>query len=349
MLRTNLTIALACLFLLATPGSVSAEDGVDPLFASDELLQVEIEAPFDMLAKKRPDEEEFPGKFRYTSVDGELVELDIVIRTRGRLRRNREICAFPPLRLNFKKKQVADTLFDKQDKVKLVSHCRNHDRAYEQAVVAEYLVYRMFNLLTERSFRARLLRVDYVFSDKKRNIENYAVLIEPKERLEKRLDGKTTKTERVKIPELQPEDLNLVSMFQYFIGNTDFSPIASVPDKDCCHNQILLKRKEGLHLTVPYDFDQAGMVDAPHAVPNPRFDIESPRDRLYRGRCVNNEHLPATLDLFRDKRAAIESLIGDQAELDQKKSRSMLRFVNSFYATINDQPRLERSIIEKCL
>ena len=349
MLRTNLTMALTCLFLLATPGTVTAEDGVDPLFASDEMLHVEIEAPFDMLADERPDEEEFPGKFRYTAEDGELVEFDIVLRTRGRLRRQKNTCSFPPLRLNFKKKQVKDTLFHKQDKLKLVSHCRNFARPYEQAVIAEYLVYRMLNLLTERSFRVRLLRVNYVFSDKNRNIENYAVVIEPKERLEKRLGGKTTKTERVKVSELQPEDLNLVSVFQYFIGNTDFSPIASVPDKDCCHNQILLKRKNGLYLTVPYDFDQAGMVDAPHASPNPRFNLKSARERLYRGRCVNNEHLPATLDLFRDKRAAIETLIREHGELNNKKSKSMLRFIDEFYGTIDNQTRLERTIIESCI
>ena len=349
MLRMNLTMTLTCLFMLTTSGMAAEENGTDPLFASDELLNVEIEAAFDMLADERPDEEEFPGKFRYTSDGGELVELDIVLRTRGRLRRQRNTCSFPPLRLNFKKKQVAGTLFDNQDKIKLVSHCRNHDRAYEQAVVAEYLVYRMLNLFTERSFRVRLLRVNYVFSDKERNIDNYAVLIEPKERLEKRLGGKTTKTEKVRISDLQPEDLNLVSVFQYLIGNTDFSPIASVPDKDCCHNQILLKRKDGLDLTVPYDFDQAGMVDAPHASPNPRFNIKSARERLYRGRCVNNDHLPATLDLFRNKRAAIETLIRGQDELDDKKSKSMLRFIDAFYKTIDNQTRLERSIIRKCL
>ena len=319
MLRTNFKFAAASLRVFALRAAVAAETDTDPLFASDETLVVEIEAPFDMLADERPDEEEFPGKFRYTADDGELVEFDIVLRTRGRLRREKQTCSFPPLRLNFKKKQVDDTLFDKQDKLKLVSHCRNHERAYEQAVVAEYLVYRMLNLLTDRSFPARLMRVNYVFSDKKRNIENYAVLIESTERLEKRLGGKAIKTERVKISELQPEDLNLVSVFQYLIGNTDFSPIASVPDKDCCHNQLLLERKESLSLTLPYDFDQAGMVDPPHASPNPRFDIRSARERLYRGRCFNNERLPATLDLFRNKRAAIETLIRDQDELDDRK------------------------------
>ena len=216
MLRTDLTMAVTCLFLLAMTGKAAAKD-TDPLFASNDLLRVEIEAPLDMLADERPDEEEFPGKFRYTSDDGERVEFDIVLRTRGRLRRQKDTCEFPPLRLNFRKKQVADTLFDKQDKLKLVSHCRNYTATYEQVVVAEYLAYRMLNLLTDRSFRVRLLRVNYLFTDKNRNIDSYAILIEHKERLEKRLDGKTIKTEKVRVSELQPEDLNLTSVFQYLI------------------------------------------------------------------------------------------------------------------------------------
>lgn len=349
MLRANFKTAAAGLLALAMTGQAAAESSVDPLFASDDLLQVEIEAPFDMLVAKRPDVEEVPGKFRYRASNGEAVELDVNLRTRGRLRRQKETCTFPPLRLNFKKKQVDETLFDKQDKLKLVSHCRNNSSAYEQAVVAEYLVYRMLNLLTDRSFRARLLRVKYVFTDKNRNIENYAVLIEHKDRLEKRLDSKTTKTEKVKVADLQPADLNLASIFQYFIGNTDFSPVASAPDEDCCHNQVLLERKGDLSLTVPYDFDQSGMVDAPHAAPNPRFKIRSPRQRVYRGRCVNNEYLPATLDLFRERRTAIEALIRGRQELEKKKSKSMLDFVEEFYETIDNPKRMSKSIVEKCL
>ena len=349
MLRTNFTKGAACLLALAITGDVAAEDAADPLFASDELLQVEIEAPFELLADERPDEEEVPGKFRYTTSAGELVELDIVLRTRGRLRRQKDTCTFPPLRLNFKKKQVEDTLFHKQDKLKLVSHCRNNSRPYEQAVVAEYLVYRMLNLLTDRSFGARLIRVGYVFTDGDRNVETYAILIEHKDRLEKRLDAKTIRTEKVGVADLQSEDLNRASVFQYFIGNTDFSPIASAPNEDCCHNQVLLRRKGDLFLTVPYDFDQAGMVGARHAAPNPRFKIRSTRQRVYRGRCVNNEHLPATLDLFRERRPAIEALIRGQEELEEKKAKSMLTFVEEFYETIDKPKRVERLLVEACI
>lgn len=349
MLRTNLTSVAVSLFLLSVAGYAQAKKGEDPLFQSDAVLDVEIEAPFKMLADKRPNEEEFPGKFRFTADDGSLVEFDIVLRTRGRLRRSKETCTFPPLRLNFKKSQLDDTLFDKQDKIKLVSHCRNNAFIYEQGVIAEYLAYRILNLFTEKSFQVRLLHTRYVFADDDRVIESYAILIEHKDRLEKRLGVKTADIEKARVADIEPEDLNLASVFQYFIGNTDFSPVATAPDEDCCHNQALLLREEGLAYTVPYDFDQSGLVDAPYAAPNPRFKIRSPRQRVYRGRCVNNEHLPATLDLFRERREEIQALVSAQQELDSRVKKSMLEFIGKFYKTIDSPKRVQRKLVRECL
>ena len=335
------------MFLLAAATQSVAD--VDPLFASHDILEVEIAAPFAMLADERPNEEEAAGKFRYAAEDGTLVEFDVAVRTRGRLRRGKETCTFPPLRLNFKKSQTKDTLFDKQDKVKLVTHCRSKAHRYEQAVIAEYLTYRIFSMLTDRSFNARLMRVTYVPTDEGRDMESYAILIESKDRLQKRLDAKPMSIARVEVSSIRPEDLNLASVFQFFIGNTDFSPVQTAPDEDCCHNQVLFVREDELSYTVPYDFDQSGLVDAPHAFPNPRFRLKDARERLYRGRCVNNERLPATLRLFRERRDDIEKLIQDQPGLDSATERSILEFVEEFYKTIDNPKWLQSSIVKKCI
>lgn len=344
-----LTSFVTSAFLAWGAETVRADTDIDPLFASDDILDVRIEAPFSMLTKERPDEEEVPGTFSYTGANGELVEFDIQIRTRGRLRRGKRICAFPPFRLNFKKSQVEDSLFHKQDKLKLVSHCRPNDEPYEQAVISEYLAYRIYNLLTDRSFHARLLRARYVHTDSTREENGYAIFIEHKDRLGKRLGAATINRPKVGIRSIVPEDLNLTSVFQYFIGNTDFSPVASAPDEDCCHNQVLFTRKGELSYTVPYDFDLSGLVNAPYAAPNERFKIRSVRERLYRGRCINNEHLPATLGRFREKRSEIEALIENQEGLDIRARRSMLAFVAQFYRTIDNPKRLKRYIVEACL
>ena len=106
MLRSCWTTAAIFLFLPMFAASAQDNNEPDPLFASDEIIDVEIEAPFGILTKERPNEEEVAGKFRYTADDGSLVEFDVAVRTRGRLRRTKEVCQFPPLRLNFKKSEV---------------------------------------------------------------------------------------------------------------------------------------------------------------------------------------------------------------------------------------------------
>jgi len=348
MLRSCWTAAAIVLFLPIFSAAATGNDAPDPLFASNEIIDIEIEAPFDLLTGDRPNKEEVAGKFRYTAEDGSLVEFDVGVRTRGRLRRSKEVCRFPPLRLNFKKSEVKGSLFDKQDRLKVVTHCRD-DARYEQAILSEYLAYRIFNLLTDTSFRVRLLRATYKYNDKDEQIQRYAILIEHKDRIEKRLDAKTTEIQKTQINNLRRPDLNLASVFHFLIGNTDFSPVAAAPGEVCCHNQIMFTREGEPDYTIPYDFDQSGLVNAPHARPNERFDLRTVRDRLYRGRCSNNGYLPSTLQHFNDKRSDIEALIKDQRGLTKRKGKVMLSYINEFYDTINNPRRLNKRIIKKCL
>lgn len=344
-----LTVIIVALFL--TTGAVYAQDikDFDPLFASQNTLDVEIEGPFFMLSKERPDEEESAGKFRYTAADGTPVEFEIQIRTRGNWRRNPEICGFPPMRINFKKSQTDDTLFDKQDKLKLVTHCQNKSKRYDQAVVGEYLAYRIFNVLTDYSYRVRLLKIKYVYTDRSADLESYGVFIEHDDRLGKRIGGEPVEVEKVPVEAIKPVDLNIASVFQYFLGNTDFSPKATAPDEECCHNQALFTSDDGLYYTIPYDFDQSGYVDADHAAPNPRFGIREVKQRVYRGRCANNELLPQTLQLFRDRRGEIEALVANQAELTPASKRKALKYIALFYDTIDSPKKSERRLVDKCI
>jgi len=345
----NRTASIIVMFPLAVAANAEDIKDHDPLFSRHDTLEVEVEAPFKTIVTERSDEEEVPGKFRFITENGDTLEFDVAFRARGHWRRNRDICRFPPMRLNFKKSQTKDTLFDKQDKLKLVTHCRNKAQRYEQALVSEYLAYRMFNLLTPTSFRVRLLRIKYIYTDAKDETESFGMLIEHKARIGKRIDAKPLAIEKTTVAEIRPKDLNLASVFQYFLGNTDFSPVATAPDEDCCHNQALMASEGNLHYTVPYDFDQAGLVGAPYAAPNPRFRLRSVQQRLYRGRCENNEYLPATLQLFRSHRKDFETLVREQQELSSTTRRNLLRFIEEFYDTINSPKRAEREIVRKCI
>lgn len=342
------SLIIVTLFL----GSAAAQDqetgNYDPLFIGHDTLEAEVEAPFLYLTRERPEEDEADGKFRYVDVDGTWYELDVRIRTRGNWRRNPEVCDFPPMRFNFRKSQTDDTLFDKQDKLKVVTHCQDN-KHYAQSVVSEYLAYRILNELTDYSYRVRLVNLTYIYTDRSRTINSYAILIEHKDRLGKRIDGKPVVTERTPTSSIHSYDLVLTSVFHYLLGNTDFSPRATVPDDECCHNQSLFSSKDGPYRTIPYDFDQTGFVDARHAAPNPRFGLRSVKERLYRGHCRNNELLPQALQHLRDKRPRIEALIQDQPELTGPTRRDLLRYVDTFYEVINDPRKVQKELVSECL
>jgi len=343
----NRAATVTMFVFLAASAWAETGNAPDALFQSDETLQVTITAPLTSLVKERPKEDYLPGIFQFTEADGSVVDLDLRIRTRGHFRHR--TCDFPPLRLNFKKSQTDGTLFDKQNIMKLVVHCENSNK-YEQIVLREFLAYRIFNAITDLSFRVRLLRVTYVDSEEQRKQQTYyAYLIEHKKRLAKRHDRKEEIIERATIGSIQSDQLNLTSIFELLIGNTDFSPIAGAPGDMCCHNYVLFGNSVDPLVAIPYDFDQSGIVNAPYAAPSPNFRIRNVRTRLYRGRCVNNEHVPASLQKFRDGRDAIYAVIDAQEGLTSSTRKSVVKYIDKFYKLIDDPSDVDKHIISKCI
>ena len=344
---TRLPHSLAISALLCVATAQGAES--DPLFAGVETLEVTLEAPFRQLMRERDESSELPGKFRYTDSAGAAVELDVKVRTRGKFRAQKDTCEFAPLRLNFRTSQVKDTLFAGQDKIKLVTHCETNSSRYDQTVITEYLAYRILNVMTDYSYRVRLLRIRYVFTDGNRELKSYAFFIERDKRLARRLGQERASVAKLEVASLQADHANLTSVFQFLIGNTDFSPIAVSRDVTCCHNYTPFTADGEVFYSIPYDFDHCGLVNAPHAEPSSQFRLRDVRQRLYRGRCVNNELLPSTLDQFRQRRAAIEALIDNQGELSSFTRRRTRSYIKGFYKIIDD-PELSKSyLVKRCI
>ena len=347
--RCKLLIAVA--FLFAAPIAIALEPGEpDPLFQDDSVVEITITAPMKSLLRVRSDEDYLPGTLAYTDADGSVVEFDIGIRTRGNFRRQPRVCPFPPLRVNIKKSQAKGTLFHKQDKLKLVAHCRDNSERYEQHVIKEYLAYRILNTLTDVSYRVRLARVTYVDSEQKdENRVRYAFFIEHKNRLSKRLDLPEISTSRITAADLAGPYSDLTSLFQYLIANTDFSPIAGAKGEDCCHNSTLFGHEGEPIYSIPYDFDMSGLVDAPYAEPNPKFRIRSVTQRLYRGRCAYIDNLQTSLQLFQDNRDAIYGLIEQQEQLQESTRKKVRKFVDRFYKVIDNPKKVHREIETQCI
>ncbi len=336
-------------FLALASVQAAADEQPDPLFRGNTPVDVRLLSPLTTILRERESGEEFDGKLQFVDESGVPVEIDVAVRTRGRFRLQDDICRFPPLRLNFKNKQTQGSLFENQDKVKLVTHCKDKSRRYQQSMLREYVAYRILNELTDVSFRVRLLRITYVDQDGRRpERTEYGFVIEDSERMARRLGLDEMDLAATRPSALQPEHLNLVSLFQYLIGNTDFSPVKG-SDGTCCHNHVLIGREDGVLYSVPYDFDHAGLVDAPYAGPNPRFRLRNVRQRLYRGRCANNAQIDATIARFMEKRGTILALVDEPPDLTDRVRSTMQKYIESFYETIGSPQLVERDLIKKCI
>lgn len=342
-----LNLRLLALVFIAAPLNAEESKKPDPLFQDTATLTAVLAVPMSALLREKPTEDYVEGTFTYLDTDGKSHTLNVKVRARGHSRL--DLCTMPPLWLNFKKSQVKDTLFHKQDKMKLGVHCGESLR-HEQSVLREYLAYRVLNILTPLSFNVRLLRLTYVDSEgNRKDVERYAFLMEHKNRLGKRIGRDDPKFEETTVEAIDPEHLNLTSVFQFFIGNTDFSPIASSPYNECCHNYVMFGNEGEPLIAIPYDFDQTGFVNAPYASPGEQFPIHTVRQRLYRGRCANNELLDATLARFWEAQPAIDALIAEHEGLSGSVRKSLHGFVKDFYKIVSNPKHVNNRLVKRCM
>jgi len=291
--------------------------------------------------------EERPGQLSYRAADGAEVVLPVQLRPRGNSRRDREVCTFPPLRVNLKKSTVRETLFAKQNNLKLVTHCRSPEK-FQNYLLLEYLAYRIYNTLTPASFRVRLLEISWQDTESsKAPLTRLGFFIEHKDRLAKRLDTEVVEVAgRISVDSLDRAQTTLAEVFQFMVSNTDFSFIAPPEGDACCHNAVLLMAPGGGYLPVPYDFDRTGLVSPPNGQPDLALKQRNFRDRLYRGFCRDDDYFEQALARTRDKRGEIEALISDQQGLADRFRSQALKFIDDYYQIINDEQRRSRML--KC-
>ncbi len=346
------SIVVSGLILLGVWGSsapvLGAEDG-DPLFASDELLAVQLTGPLRSMARDRSDEPEArAGRLSFTDSSGTLVEVPIELSPRGKSRRDRQVCSFPPLSLKLPKKEMDGTVFENQKSLKLVTYCKSQER-HQQYLLKEYLAYRIFNLLTDNSLRVRLLQIEYVDEDRGgKALVRLGFVIEHFKRFAKRLGVKRVKPITIPREQLEPAQASLVELFEYLIGNVDFSLVSGPTGDDCCHNAKLFQTADGLMLPVPYDFDMTGFVNPPYGTANAQLKQRNIRQRIYRGLCRAGDHHQNAVERAQEMRQPIEQLIRDQAGLDDNNRKKILSYLAAFYDVLDDPQKLQKDILGTC-
>jgi len=329
--------------LLGAHAARAADNG---LFASAEPLVIRLEAPLTTIKNTRKQPEYRDGKLEFQDVAG-VKSVDIRIRVRGKSRV--QACDFPPLLLNFKTSELAGTVLEGEDKLKLVTHCGISD-SYDQFLLLEYLSYRALGLLTDLTFRARPLKVTYYDTDRKRVIaERPGLFLENEDRFAERKGFQKNELESIDRARYDPEALGLVEMFEYFIGNTDWSATAGPKGTVCCHNIVPYQRADGTLVPVPYDFDSSGIVNPPYALPDQRLRIPNVRDRLYRGaRCEPAADLEQRFAKFDAVRPQLLELFSMSSGLTKSFASSATDYVQQFFAVRADPKKVERAFRAGC-
>jgi hypothetical protein len=322
-----------------------AQGQATPLFASDDPIKLTITGPVRAVA--RSGEKSNVSQNATMTVGGTAESLSIRLSPRGISRRRKDICQFAPLRVDLLQAPPATSLFAGQRSLKLVTHCRE-SASFNQHTLLEYSAYRLFNLLTPTSFRARLATIDYVEPDGKATTR-YGFFIEDLDDVAKRNGLRRANVgDRVAAAQLENTQAGRVSVFQYMIGNLDWSMRAGPPGQGCCHNSRLLQGSGPGMISVPYDFDHSGLVDAPYATPPEIFKISSVRNRVYQGYC---RHIPAalaTIATMRTRRAEIEGTVAATPFMDERTRRKAAAYIARFFEDIATNQTADEKVFKRC-
>ncbi len=271
--------------------------------------------------------------------DSTEIEETIGVSARGVFRRGN--CRIPPMLLNFR--NSSSPQLAPLGKLKLVLGCSTGSDD-EELVLKEFVAYKLYNLLESKSFRVRLLRIHYLDSRKKNKpFTQYSFLIEDDSDLARR-NGCKKKTHGQYLTEATDrKTMTMVAIFQYMIGNTDWS----VPNE---HNIKLIFSRENDKLppfVLPYDFDFCGLVNASYAVPNEIIGTEKVTERVYRGFPRTMEELQETLGIYRNKKSEIISFVQNFLYLPERTRKGMTSYLDEFFIMIENQNKVKSAFIDQ--
>ena len=311
------------------------------LFDESSILDITLSGPLSSLFKTKKDREELP--FLLTVNDATI---DVKVRLRGHSRT--DACQFPPLRLNFTKKGPDGSVFEGEDKLKLVTHCRNGSERSQDTLLNEFTAYRIFNIISNRSYRVRLLRIHYEDTDgKQRKLEeaHYGFLIESDEALARRLGGTVAEVEAILFSTLDIQQTARLNVFQYLIGNTDWSLVTSIHETACCHNIDLLDVDE-LLVPIPYDFDLTALTKVRYR----RTGLAAPTGRKYSGYCrTPSDELERAIEYIQPLGDEVLSTAREIPALDSDSRDRRTKFIADYFDEASDTTSLLAKFNRDCV
>jgi len=298
------------------------------LMSYQEILEVNLETDLVQLMEDRRSTDEVKGKLSFTDSNGRFWSWKMKVSLRGNYRRL-NCDGTPPLKLNFKKGELEEAGLSKFDDMKLVTQCVEDERLAKKLLLKEYLAYKLYNQLTDRSYRVQLLKINFIDSNTGDQKVQYGFVIEDTAEFRNRLGA--TKVDQ--IFNIQPELLDrdqfkIVALFQYMIGNIDYNLSSS-------RNLKMLEINDRI-VTVPYDFDFSEMVKAPYRTGSKRLNVIKQGDRAFLGFPEDVSELDETVKLFENNRKALFKIITNFTILDKEERTFVKGYLRTFFNSITE-------------
>ncbi len=311
------------------------------IFESEKPLNWSLTFDIRKFRKEKLDGDKLPAVLKVVH-QNEIIQKDIHLKARGVARK--EICYFPPIKLKLKDVFPTDPYLSQIKNQKLVTHC-SMSKSYIQTILREYLIYKIFNIITDKSFQVQLVDMNYIDSeDNVKPFRRYAFLIEDVDILANRNNSFVVKSENLRMRNVNRLSMIQLSLFQYMIGNVDWS-ITKL------HNIKLLRVNElgeDLPYAVPYDFDYAGFVNATYAINVQNKDISSVKTRMFVGICYDKEDYEVIAKRFSAKKNEINSLINNFELLEPKTKKKISKYINDFHDLIEQPDFYEEYVLPVC-
>ncbi len=312
------------------------------LYTSSVPLEFSVSGDLKTLAKDRHKDNKYQEMtVRHLLNDSIAITRIVRAKARGNFRKAR--CKYPPIRLNFSKTEFKIDQFKELEKMKMVVRCMDQAQ-YEQYLLTEYLAYKILNVLTPYSFKVRLIKLDVTDTGGKfKGGEAYAFILETHDEFEKRMGGEIIKRENLH-PNLTNYDYsNLMAVFQYFIGNTDWSIVAG-------HNiKVFQSASGGKPYAIPYDFDHSGVVDASYAGPHEDLPITDVSQRLFRGFCRPLADFEKSFEVFKEKRSEIYAQLDAIPGINKGGIKRLTDYFDDFYKVIDDPKQVKLEFLDNCI
>jgi hypothetical protein len=313
------------------------------LFEDDKPIEISLRFDLTTYFRTKPKKDYIQANITFHLSKTDSIAQDIRVRTRGVFRN--QYCYYAPIELNFKKADFGYSDLNRISKIKLVPQC-NVGNENENYVLREYLIYKLFNVMTDTSFRVRLLTINYIDTEKKRKpIRQYGFFIEPVEILAARMNSVQIISRALNQKSIVPKVMDRLAIFNYMIGNYDWA----VPNH---HNIKVFKPlvidTTNLGIAIPYDFDWTGLVNASYAVPAEITGTQSVRERIFLGVCRSREVFLKDLNQFLEKKEEFYRVINEFPYLNKSSKKDMTAYLDGFFNQCAGKQRILDVFLNSC-